>query len=72
MYGKKCAWHKCEKSFEPEHALTRFCSKSCQKKRAAWKCVRGGTLVDLLLKGDAKGLMAAKQKLEKEIEDNTP
>jgi hypothetical protein len=69
---KKCAWHKCARVFEPEHVLTRFCSKECQQHRAGWKCVRGGTLVDLLLSGDAKGLMAAKQKLEKEIEDNTP
>jgi hypothetical protein len=72
MELKTCLWHKCAKSFEPEHALTRFCSHECQKRRAGWKSVRGSTLVDLLLSGNAKGLMAARQKLENEIEENTP
>jgi hypothetical protein len=72
MDRKTCLWHKCAKSFQPEHVLTRFCSKECQKNRANWKSVRGSTLVDLLLSGDANGLMLAKRKIEKEIQENTP
>lgn len=66
---KICAWHECRRPFEPEDPRQTYCSPACQKARGAWKARRGAPLVDMLLAGDGRGLIAAKRRLEEEIKD---
>lgn len=67
---KRCAWHECGRLFEPiAPRRQHFCSHTCRKARGAWKARRGGPLVDMLLTNDAAGLVAAKRRIQKEIDD---
>ena len=72
MASKTCLWHECGALFVPSDHRQEFCTPSCRKKRGAWKAKRGGPLVDMLLRGEVEGLMAAKTKLQSEIKENTP
>ena len=64
-----CAWHECGRAFEPTNHRQQFCCPSCRIARGVWKSRRGAPLVDLLLAGDAAGLVAEKKKIQKEIDD---
>lgn len=66
---QNCAWHRCNRPFEPESHRQKFCSKECQRARGAWKERRGGPLVDMLLNNDSAALIAARDELQKEIKD---
>lgn len=72
MPSKNCLWHECGALFVPEDHRQGFCTPACRKARGSWKAKRGGPLVDMLLRGDATGLIAAKTKLQAEIKENTP
>lgn len=66
---KRCAWHECNREFEPTDPKQKFCCPECRIARSSWTAYRGGQLVNLLLAGDAAGLLQHKRKLEREIED---
>lgn len=68
---RRCAWHECGRMFVPGHPREKFCSHACQRARGAWKARRGGPLVDPLLNDDAATLLAARRKIQKEIDDAT-
>ena len=72
MASKTCLWHECSKTFEPHDARQKFCGPACQTARKTWTMRRGPQLVNILLRGNAAELVAAKVKLETEIKENTP
>lgn len=67
----RCAWHECNREFEPTDFRQEFCAPECRKARGAWKARRGGPLVDMLLNGNADALMEQRLRIKKEIEDAT-
>jgi hypothetical protein len=64
-----CLWHMCDQGFTPEDPKQKFCSKACQVARANWKARRGSPLVDLLLGDNLDGLLLARDKMKREIEE---
>lgn len=71
MKPKICKWHLCSIKFQPTAPRQEFCTRTCRRKRAAWKAVRGGPLVDMVIAGDVAGIMAVKARLILEVNNGT-
>lgn len=68
----QCKWHKCNRTFEPEHHRQVYCCKKCSTARFQWRLARGSALVDMLLNNETAKLVAARDKIKAEIERDTP